>query len=74
MVEGARERDWETMSHLLAMLANINRNPKKRHKPYLATDFNPVVKNAKTSSTLPWNEQTRNIAKNAFYSLYKKGK
>jgi hypothetical protein len=40
MAEGRGKAEWGRMSALLAMLANINRDPKKS-SPAKPTDFNP---------------------------------
>jgi hypothetical protein len=38
----ARQRDqWLHTSSLLALLASIHRDPKKRRQPYSARDFDP---------------------------------
>ena len=41
MAEGRSRQAWEHTSTLLAMLANVNRNPKKRSKPFSPAEFNP---------------------------------
>jgi hypothetical protein len=40
----ARRRDaWQHTSALLAMLANVHRNPKKKPQPFTPAEFNPLV-------------------------------
>ena len=42
----ADERDWQTWLHtaqLSAMIANSQRDPKKKSKPFLPTEFHPLL-------------------------------
>ena len=41
MAEGREEREWARTSALLALVANVNRDTKKRPKPYTPDEFNP---------------------------------
>lgn len=43
MVEGRQRSEWQHTSHLLSLLANANRNPKKQRKPYKPKDFYPFA-------------------------------
>ncbi|XZE17478.1 hypothetical protein SH449x_002730 [Pirellulaceae bacterium SH449] len=43
MVRGKREHDWGLASHVMALLAEINRDRKKRRRPFRAEDFNPTL-------------------------------
>lgn len=41
---GACRRDaWERTSWLLALIANCNRDPKKRNRPFTPDEFNPLA-------------------------------
>ena len=40
MAEGRVDAEWNHTSAILAMLANVNRDPKK-HGPYRPEDFHP---------------------------------
>lgn len=42
MVRGKREHDWSLASHVMALLAEINRDSKKRRRPFRAEEFNPM--------------------------------
>jgi len=42
MAEGSRRDDWFRTSSEMALLANINRDPKK-HRSYEPGDFDPFV-------------------------------
>ncbi|MHB8953569.1 MAG: hypothetical protein ACYC4U_11415 [Pirellulaceae bacterium] len=41
MHQGKRVHDWGQTGSSVAMLANVNRNPKKRRSPYGVADFVP---------------------------------
>ena len=41
MAEGRVDSEWNHTSAVLAMLANVNRDPKK-HGPYRPEDFHPL--------------------------------
>ena len=53
MTEAKRREAWQHTSSVLATLANIHRDPKKRSRPYAATDFQPV--DARGHSSKPVN-------------------
>jgi len=41
MANAKSEAAWAHTSSILAMIANVNRNPKKRAKPFTPMDFSP---------------------------------
>lgn len=41
MAEGKCKEAWGRTSTLLALLANVNRDPKKRSKEFTPSEFNP---------------------------------
>ncbi len=41
MAEGAGRESWNHTASLLTLLANVNRNSKKKAKPYQLSDFHP---------------------------------
>ena len=43
MAEGVREEAWQHTAWLAAMIANANRDPKKRPRPFQPAEFNPLV-------------------------------
>jgi hypothetical protein len=43
MAEAKREHDWNVASTIMALLAEMNRDRKRRRKPYRPDDFNPYA-------------------------------
>lgn len=43
MANGRGRQMWEQTSALLAMQANVNRDPKKRPTPFSPAEFNPYA-------------------------------
>jgi hypothetical protein len=41
MAETKQRTDWDHTASILALIANANRDPKKRHQPYQPKDFHP---------------------------------
>lgn len=41
MARGRLQSEWLRTGSVMALLANINRDPKQRRKPFDATDFMP---------------------------------
>lgn len=41
MAEGRAESLWSHTSHVLALLANVHRDPKRTSRPFAPADFNP---------------------------------
>jgi len=46
MVEGRQQSEWQHTSNIMALIANVNRDPKK-HRAYKPTDFDPFSKKRK---------------------------
>ena len=42
MAEGRSREGWNRTASVMALLANVNRDPKK-HRPYGASDFHPYA-------------------------------
>jgi len=51
MAEGVAKERWNHTSQLLATLCEINRNPKKRRRPFTADEFHPYLRSQKRSGT-----------------------
>jgi hypothetical protein len=43
MAEAARREAWQHTAWLSAMIANANRDPKKKPSPFQPDDFNPLT-------------------------------
>jgi len=44
MLEGRSKSNWSHTSAILALIANVNRDPKKRPDPFTVSDFDPHAK------------------------------
>lgn len=44
MAEARQKSEWQRMSALMALIANVNRDPK--HAPFKPEDFNPYARDA----------------------------
>lgn len=43
MAEGRKQHDWSIASSQMALLAEVNRNPKKRSRSFRPAEFNPMI-------------------------------
>lgn len=43
MVEARVKQQWSHTSVILALIANVNRDPKRRSEPFSPDEFNPFV-------------------------------
>ena len=43
MADASRSHDWSIASSQMALLAEVHRNHKKRHRPYKPAEFNPLI-------------------------------
>jgi hypothetical protein len=48
MAEARAQHTWAATSSVLAMLANVNRDPKKT-RPFSPSDFNPLIERNRVS-------------------------
>jgi hypothetical protein len=48
MTDARRKEQWSHTSALMALVANVNRNPRKRSRPYSPIDFHPLVERIPT--------------------------
>ena len=42
MADTRMDQDWNHTSEVLALIANANRDPKKRREPFTSDDFHPL--------------------------------
>lgn len=52
MADGRRSEAWEHTAWLSALIANCNRDQKKRPRPYKPADFNPMRRRAEKKPTV----------------------
>jgi len=43
MAEAKRQHDWNVASTIMALMAEMNRDRKRRRKPFRPDDFNPYA-------------------------------
>lgn len=53
MREARAEHDWAQTAHIKCMLAELNRDKKKRRKPFRPDEFNPLKTRATATKPLP---------------------
>ena len=58
MVEATRREAWQHTAWLSAMIANANRDAKKRPSPFQPDDFNPLVKKDRKAKGILLNDET----------------
>ncbi|MGV3483370.1 MAG: hypothetical protein ACO1RT_03000 [Planctomycetaceae bacterium] len=51
MADGLRHHDWGQTSSMMAMLAEVHRDRKKRSRSFKAEEFNPLITN--TAKPIP---------------------
>lgn len=51
MADASRNHAWSIASSQMALLAEVHRNHKKRHRPYKPAEFNPLI--ASQSRSIP---------------------
>ena len=66
MAEAKRQHDWHIASSVMALTAEINRDRKRRRKPFRPDDFNPytATKAVPAKATV---EQVANLLGAAFH-------
>jgi len=65
MAEGRVDAEWNHTSAILAMLANVNRDPKKRG-PYRPEDFHPLKRRG-SSQGIRITRQNIGLLKKVFF-------
>ena len=65
MAEARCQDGWSHTSAMLAMIANANRDPKKKKSPYKPADFNPMLAERKTAG-IPLTTENIGILKTVF--------
>jgi hypothetical protein len=65
MAEARVDAEWNHTSAVLAMLANVNRDPKK-HGPYHPEDFHPSKRRQHSSTGIPITRSNIGLLKKVF--------
>jgi len=52
MADGRVREEWNHTSQLMCLTANINRDPKRKPKPYAPADFHPLER-ARAARPIP---------------------
>lgn len=63
MAQARRQNAWQHTASLMALIANVNRDPKKT-RPFKTSDFDPFA--AKTPHGITIDKETISILRNAF--------
>ncbi|WP_145273638.1 hypothetical protein [Planctomycetes bacterium SV_7m_r] len=58
MIDAKRKHDWQLASTLVWITAEVNRDRKRRRKPFKPDDFNPCV----TTRTVPAKASVEQVA------------
>lgn len=64
MVRGRQRQQWNHTAGLMALIANVNRDPQKRPQPYEPADFHPLV--VRPASGIPLTKDNFGMLKKAF--------
>ena len=65
MAEARVDAEWNHTSAVLAMLANVNRDPKKRG-PYHPEEFHPLKRRRSSSTGIPITRDNIGLLKKVF--------
>ncbi|NLW83533.1 MAG: hypothetical protein GXY41_03865 [Phycisphaerae bacterium] len=65
MAEGKSKDAWQHTSALLALIANVNRDP-KRTKPFKPSDFNPMQNNTSRPDAVVVDKENVSLLKALF--------
>ena len=65
MAEGHHKDRWQHTSSVMALIANVNRDPKK-NRPFKPSDFNPYLKKTSRPDVIVVTKENISILRNAF--------
>jgi len=74
MSHGRIRQEWNYTSSLLAMIANANRDHKKRSRPFEAGEFHPFEKGKRRSAGMPVKAADIGLLKELFVTKKGEGK
>jgi len=65
MGDGRRQDRWQHTSNLMALIANVNRDPKKG-RPFRPSDFNPTLSKTSRPDVIVVTKENISLLKHAF--------
>ena len=65
MAEGKSKDAWQHTASILALIANVNRDPKKT-KPFKPSDFNPTLSNTSRPDAVVVDKENVSLLKALF--------
>ncbi len=66
MAEAARKEAWQHTAWIAAMIANANRDPRRKPSPYSPDDFNPTLSRGQRSGEIVVTKENIGDLKDAF--------
>jgi len=63
MADGRSQAAWSHTSSLIWIIAEVNRDSKRRSRPYQPADFNPHIQRKKRQRTMTVEDLTHDILK-----------
>ena len=69
MVEARRQDAWQHTSWLAALIANVNRDSKRKPSPFVPDDFNPMVSRDRKAGATLVNEENIGDLRTMFESM-----
>ena len=66
MAEGRERKEWNRLSHLMALLATINRDVKRHRNPFEPSEFNPFERQTRTTKGIRLSKGNLRILKQVF--------
>ena len=69
MAEATRREAWQHTAWLSAMIANANRDPKKKPSPFQPDDFNPMARKDRKAGAVVVDENTIDDLKMMFAQM-----
>lgn len=74
MADAVRSEAWRHTAWIAAMIANANRDPKKKPAPYQPDDFNPMLQKDKRTGSVTVTKENISDVKDAFEIFNRRSK
>lgn len=68
MAEGHHRDVWQHTASIMALIANVNRDPKKG-RPFKPSDFNPYVSKKRCTDVIVVTQENVSLLKQAFMGI-----